>query len=62
MKLKEAIEQLKDLKRDRESFLENNKEHDNIFKKDIEAIDIVLQELEKSQKTIKAIEKYLEKW
>ncbi len=46
MFLNEAIEQLKDLKRDRESFLENNSEHDEIFLKDIEAIDAVLQVLE----------------
>lgn len=46
MSINEAIEQLKDLKLDRESFINNNTEHDNVFIKDIKAIDIVLQALE----------------
>ena len=44
----EAIKQLEDLKIDRQSFLQNEENHDEIFKKDIEAIDTVLQALENS--------------
>lgn len=47
MFLSEAIKQLESLKEDRKSFLENDTEHDEIFLKDIEAIDTVLHELKK---------------
>lgn len=46
MNLKEAIKQLESLKEDRKSFLENDAEHDEMFLKDIEAINTVLQALE----------------
>ena len=46
MELKKAKLQLLSLKKDRESFIQNDKDHDYIFLKDIEAIETVLQELE----------------
>lgn len=46
MELEEAKLQLLSLKKDRESFIQNDKDHDYIFLKDIEAIETVLQELE----------------
>ena len=46
MNLKEDIKQLESLKEDRKSFLENDAEHDEMFLKDIEAINTVLQALE----------------
>lgn len=47
MDLKEAIKQLESLKRDRESFLIQEQEHDEIFLKDIQAIDVATEELKK---------------
>ena len=47
--LKEAKAQLLDLKKDRESFIQNDKEHDDIFLKDINAINIILQALDNFQ-------------
>lgn len=46
MDIKESIKQLEDLKRDRLSFVTGDKEHDNIFLKDVQAIEIVLGNLE----------------
>lgn len=47
MELEEAIKQLKDLIKDRESFLVGfDDEYDNVFKKDIQAIETVLNQLE----------------
>lgn len=44
--IEEAIKQLEDLKKDRLSFVTGDKEHDNIFLKDVQAIEIVLGNLE----------------
>lgn len=52
MGLKEAKRQLIELKRDRQSFLKGDIDYDEVFLKDIEAIDTVLQELEKYEKQI----------
>ena len=46
MNISEAKDQLESLKIDRKSFLENDAEHDEMFLKDIEAIETVLQALE----------------
>lgn len=54
----EAVEQLKDLKIDRESFLANDKEHDEIYLKDTEAIETALKELETKER--KLIQKLVE--
>lgn len=45
MKIEEAIAQLKDLRKDREGFLEND-EPDSEFAKDIEAIDVALEHMD----------------
>lgn len=45
MKIEEAIAQLKDLRKDREDFLENG-EPDSEFAKDIEAIDVALEHMD----------------
>lgn len=45
MTVKEAIEQLNDLKRDREGFAEND-EPDSVFAYDIKAIDVAVKALE----------------
>ena len=45
MTVKEAIEQLDDLKRDREGFAKND-EHDSVFDYDIKAIDVAIKALE----------------
>lgn len=44
MNNKQAIEQLKDLRKDRESFITDDA--DEVYKKDIEALDIVIKALE----------------
>lgn len=44
--IEEAIKQLKDLKRDRLSFIIGDEEHDKIYLKDIQAIETVLGNLE----------------
>lgn len=46
MDIKESIKQLEDLKKDRLSFVTGDKEHDNIFLKDVQSIEIVLGNLE----------------
>ena len=45
MTIEEAIAQLKDLRKDREGFLEND-EPDSEFAKDIEAIDVALEHMD----------------
>ena len=45
MDIKEAIKQLEDLKKDRLSFVTGDKEHDEIYLKDVQAIEIVLGNL-----------------
>lgn len=45
MELEEAKEQLKDLINDRKSFLSGDAEHDEIYLKDIEALEIAIAEL-----------------
>lgn len=45
----EAIVQLKDLRKDRESFAEND-EPDGVFEQDIEAIDIAVKALKENDK------------
>lgn len=49
MTVKEAIEQLNDLKRDRECFAEND-EPDSVFAYDIKAIDVAVTALEENIK------------
>ena len=49
MTVKEAIEQLTDLKRDREGFAEND-EPDSVFDYDIKAIDVAVTALEENIK------------
>ena len=44
--IEEAIKQLEDLKKDRLSFVTGDAEHDNIFLRDVQAIEIVLGNLE----------------
>lgn len=46
--LEEAIRQLKDIKQDKESFIENDREHDEIFEEDIKAIETVLNYIDNS--------------
>lgn len=48
MTIDEAIEQLKDLKRDRESFAKTD-EPNGVFAKDIKAIDIALKTLQENK-------------
>lgn len=55
MFLSEAIKQLESLKEDRKSFLENDTEHDEIFLKDIEAIDVVLRKIDKLKRKNKKL-------
>lgn len=52
MTTEQAKEQLKSLKADRESFIQNDKEHDKVFLDDIEAIETVLSMLEEQDKII----------
>lgn len=49
MKLEEAVMQLKDLQKDRKSFMSDKEEKDSIFMQDYEAIEIILSELERLQ-------------
>ena len=44
--IEEDIKQLEDLKKDRLSFVTGDKEHDEIYLKDVQAIEIVLGNLE----------------
>ena len=57
--LKEAKAQLLSLKEDRKSFIQNDKEHDDIFLQDINAINIILQALEDKEKIINEMAEYL---
>lgn len=53
MNVKEAREQVESLIEDRKSFIDSTENNeDNIFKKDIKAIKIVLAELEKKDRII----------
>ncbi len=53
MNVKEAIEQIESLIDDRKSFIDpTDKDENNIFRKDIEAIKIVLSELDRKNKII----------
>lgn len=52
MTKEQVIEQLKSLKADRESFIQNDKEHDKVFLDDIEAIETVLSMLEQQDRVI----------
>lgn len=53
MNVKEAIEQVESLIDDRRSFIDpTDKDENNIFRKDIEAIKIVLSELDRKDKII----------
>lgn len=61
MSEEEAIKQIEDLILDRESFIQNDKEYDDIFLKDIQALKTVLQLLEqKDNKKNKLINKLKE--
>ena len=57
MTKEQIIEQLKSLKADRESFIQNDKEHDKFFLDDIEAIETVLSMLEEQEYKIKQLGK-----
>lgn len=59
MNNKQAIEQLKDLKKDRESFL--TKDADEVYTKDIEAIDIAIRTLERTAQEVPVQEQLIEK-
>ena len=48
--LEEAIKQLKDLVIDRESFIQNDSDHDDIFLKDKKAIEMALEALTDTRK------------
>ena len=53
MNVKEAIEQVESLIDDRRSFIDpTDKDENNIFRKDIEAIKIVISELDRKDKII----------
>ena len=58
--IEEAIKQLEDLKKDRLSFVTGDKEHDNIFLKDVQAIEIVLGNLEALADMQKSADRELE--
>lgn len=58
--IEEAIKQLEDLKKDRLSFVTGDNEHDNIFLKDVQAIEIVLGNLEALADMQKTADKELE--
>ena len=58
--IEEAIKQLEDLKKDRLSFVTGDKEHDNIFLRDVQAIEIVLGNLEALCDMQKSADKELE--
>ena len=55
MSVKEAIEQLNDLKRDREGFAEND-EPDSVFAYDIKAIDVAITVMEEKLERDKGCE------
>ena len=57
MTKEQVIEQLKSLKADRESFIQNDKEHDKFFLDDIEAIETVLSMLEEQEYKLKQLGK-----
>ncbi|MEW9939375.1 hypothetical protein AB2T96_18680 [Clostridium butyricum] len=59
MNNKQAIEQLKDLKKDRESFL--TKDADEVYTKDIEAIDIAIRTLERTAQEVPVQEQLTKK-
>lgn len=54
MKIKEAISQLEDLRKDRESFVDL----DEIFAKDIEAIDAAVEVLKERQEIETLLQEY----
>lgn len=56
------VEQLKDLILDRQSFLIDEKEHDEIFLKDIKAIENILAEREQDKKRIHELEEENKKY
>lgn len=55
MKNEDIIDQLEDLKLDRESFFENNKFHDEIFLQDYNALDNAIKKLKSIQELKKNI-------
>lgn len=59
MNNKQAVEQLKDLKKDRESFI--TKDADEIYKKDIEALDIAIKALEGTAQEVPVQEQWVGK-
>ena len=58
--IEEAIKQLEDLKKDRLSFVTGDKEHDEIYLKDVQAIEIVLGNLEALEDMQKTANKELD--
>lgn len=58
--IEEAIKQLEDLKKDRLSFVIGDAEHDNIFLRDVQAIEIVLGNLEALSDMQRTTDKELE--
>lgn len=59
--IEEDIKQLQDLKSDRESFVTGDKEHDEIFLKDIQAIENILADRERLEKENNNIKKILKR-
>ncbi|MDB2161815.1 hypothetical protein PMX22_18665 [Clostridium butyricum] len=58
MNNKQVIEQLRDLKKDRESFLTEGA--DEVYKKDIEAIDIAICVLERTAPEVPVQEQHIQ--
>ncbi len=58
-KIEEDIKQLQDLKSDRESFVIGDKEHDEIFLKDIQAIENILADRERLIKENEELKEYI---
>ena len=56
--MEEDIKQLKELILDRKSFLTGEKEHDEIYLKDIQAIENVLSRLKQVEEENKTLKKY----
>lgn len=60
MTKEEAIEQLKSLRADRESFIQNEGEHDKVFLEDIKAIETILSMLEEKEKELQMLKDFKE--
>lgn len=60
-KIEEDIKQLQDLKSDRESFITGDKEYDEIFLKDIQAIENILTAIKNKIDDIQRLQELLDK-